>query len=81
VSGKRRDLTTDEKKLWRRVAAGVKTKRALPPETEAGEIREPPKKSAPGFGCAAAAASQIQSANKLITPESRKRKARAARQA
>lgn len=30
MSGKRRDLTSDEKKLWRRVATGVKTKRTLP---------------------------------------------------
>jgi DNA-nicking Smr family endonuclease len=42
VSGKRRDLTTDEKKLWRRVAAGVKTRRALPPEDA-----EPAERSGP----------------------------------
>jgi DNA-nicking Smr family endonuclease len=47
VSGKRRDLTTDEKKLWRRVAAGVKARRALPPEDIETEDRsEPAKRSA-----------------------------------
>jgi DNA-nicking Smr family endonuclease len=47
VSGKRRDLTTDEKKLWRRVAAGVKSKRALPVEDDGPtEQSEPVKRSA-----------------------------------
>ncbi len=47
MSGKRRDLTADEKKLWRRVAVGVKSKRALPPEEiEADQIREPVKRIA-----------------------------------
>ena len=32
MSKKQRDLTADEKKLWRRVAASVKTRKALPPE-------------------------------------------------
>jgi DNA-nicking Smr family endonuclease len=40
VSGKRRDLTTDEKRLWRRVAAGVKPRRALPPAGD-GDAKEP----------------------------------------
>jgi DNA-nicking Smr family endonuclease len=44
VSGKRRDLTADEKKLWRRVAAGVKTRRALPPEDVEPEQRSEPAK-------------------------------------
>ncbi len=38
MSKKQRDLTADEKKLWRRVAASVKTRKALPPEpAEEGE--------------------------------------------
>jgi len=40
VSKKQRDLTADEKKLWRRVAASVKTRKALPPEP--AEHDEPP---------------------------------------
>jgi DNA-nicking Smr family endonuclease len=47
VSGRRRDLTTDEKKLWRRVAAGVKSKRALPADDDAAvEQRQPAKRGA-----------------------------------
>lgn len=34
MSGKRRDLTSEEKHLWRRVAATVKPRRALKPEPE-----------------------------------------------
>jgi len=37
VSKSKRELSTDEKKLWRRVAASVKTRRALPVE----EAEEP----------------------------------------
>jgi DNA-nicking Smr family endonuclease len=37
VSKSKRELSIDEKKLWRRVAAGVKARRALPPE----EAEEP----------------------------------------
>ncbi len=40
MTKKQRDLTTDEKKLWRRVAASVKTRRPLPADVE--EIEEPP---------------------------------------
>lgn len=40
MSKKQRDLTTDEKKLWRRVAASVKTRRPLP-AAEADEADEP----------------------------------------
>jgi len=32
VSKRKRELTTDEKKLWRRVAEGVRTRKPLPPE-------------------------------------------------
>ncbi len=34
MSKKHRDLNADEKKLWRRVAASVKTRRPLPTETD-----------------------------------------------
>lgn len=40
MSKKQRDLTTDEKKLWRRVAASVQTRRPLPDAPE--ETDEPP---------------------------------------
>lgn len=48
MSKKQRDLTTDEKKLWRRVAASVKTRRPLPAD-DVGETEELPasKRSAP----------------------------------
>lgn len=42
--GKRRDLTAEEKKLWRRVASHVKTRRPLEPEAD--EAFEPPKRTA-----------------------------------
>ena len=41
MSKKQRDLTTEEKKLWRRVAASVKSRRALP-VVEADAIEDPP---------------------------------------
>jgi DNA-nicking Smr family endonuclease len=63
VSKKHRDLTTDEKRLWRRVAASVKTRRSLPPEPEEAEappvlkrrtpIAEPTPSRAPGRAKAA----------------------------
>jgi DNA-nicking Smr family endonuclease len=43
VSKNKRDLTGDEKKLWRRVAASVKPRRPLPAED--AEEPLPPKKS------------------------------------
>lgn len=43
MSKKQRDLTVDEKKLWRRVAASVKTRRPLP----AVEADEPDERRAP----------------------------------
>lgn len=43
MSKNKRDLTGDEKKLWRRVAASVKTRRPLPAED--AEEPLPPKKS------------------------------------
>lgn len=48
MTKKRRDLTVEEKKLWRRVATTLKTRRPLPVETEdIGEEPEPPKRAAP----------------------------------
>lgn len=41
MSKSKRDLTGDEKKLWQRVAAGVKARRPLPPDEE--DAVEPPK--------------------------------------
>lgn len=41
MSKKQRDLTTDEKKLWRRVAASVKSRRPMP-VADADEVEEPP---------------------------------------
>ena len=41
MSKKQRDLTTDEKKLWRRVAASVKARKPLP-VADADEIEEAP---------------------------------------
>lgn len=55
MTRRQRDLTADERKLWRRVAASVKTRRASPPETDEVEERpaarrivaSPPAKTAP----------------------------------
>lgn len=44
MSKKQRDLTTDEKKLWRRVAASVKTRRQIPADVEDVEERPAPKR-------------------------------------
>lgn len=46
MTKKQRDLTTDEKKLWRRVAASVKTRRALPADEEGPEELAPAKRVA-----------------------------------
>lgn len=46
MSKKYRDLTVDEKKLWRRVAASVKTRRPLPADAEEADERPPPKRVA-----------------------------------
>lgn len=46
MSKKQRDLSADEKKLWRRVAASVKTRRPLPKESDEPEEREPPRRVA-----------------------------------
>ncbi len=53
MSKKQRDLTADEKKLWRRVAASVKTRRPLPADADEPEaprttkrIAHPPPKAA-----------------------------------
>lgn len=46
MSKKQRDLTVDEKKLWRRVAASVKTRRALPVVDEEHEEAPSPKRAA-----------------------------------
>jgi DNA-nicking Smr family endonuclease len=46
VSKKQRDLTVDEKKLWRRVAASVKTRRPLPADAHDAEEQPAPKRSA-----------------------------------
>lgn len=45
MSKKQRDLTADEKKLWRRVAASVRTRRPLPVESEEPDEHEPPKRA------------------------------------
>lgn len=47
MSKKQRDLTTDEKKLWRRVAASVKTRKPLPALAEEAEEPAPAKTRAP----------------------------------
>ena len=46
MSKKQRDLTTDEKKLWRRVAASVKTRRPMSADVEDVEERPAPKRVA-----------------------------------
>jgi DNA-nicking Smr family endonuclease len=46
VTTKRRDLTIDEKKLWRRVAASVKTRRPLSADVEPEEPPTPAKRAA-----------------------------------
>lgn len=43
MSGKKRNLSPDEKLLWRRVAATVKARRALAPEPEEDAAPEPIK--------------------------------------
>lgn len=45
MTKRQRDLTTDEKKLWRRVAASVKTRRPLPVDVEDSTELAPPKRS------------------------------------
>jgi len=42
VSKGKRELSGEEKKLWRRVAASVKSRRAQPPEPEDSESPPPP---------------------------------------
>lgn len=44
MSKKQRDLTTDERKLWRRVAASVKTRRPIPTDVEEVEEKPAPKR-------------------------------------
>ncbi len=44
MSKRRRDLTADEKKLWRRVAATVKTRRPIPDEIDEVEETPAPKR-------------------------------------
>ncbi len=46
MSKKQRDLTTDEKKLWRRLAASVKTRRPIPTDVEEGDEKPAPKRAA-----------------------------------
>lgn len=46
MSRKRRDLTPEEKKLWRRVAAGVRTRTPVSPEAEA-DVPAPARRSPP----------------------------------
>lgn len=43
MSRRGRDLTPDEKKLWRRVAAHVRTRKPLAPEDEAPASEPPPR--------------------------------------
>ncbi|MGD9814344.1 MAG: Smr/MutS family protein [Hyphomonadaceae bacterium] len=48
MSKSKRDLTAEERKLWRRVAAGVKARKPLPPpEDEAPEVRAPRVRAKP----------------------------------
>lgn len=47
MTKKQRDLTTDEKKLWRRVAASVKTRKPLPAVVEETETPPPAKRAPP----------------------------------
>lgn len=46
MSKSKRDLTGEEKRLWRRVAASVKTRRALPEEAPAEEVVKLPVRAA-----------------------------------
>jgi len=65
VSKKQRDLTTDEKKLWRRVAASVKTRRPIPADVEEVEERQARKRvaqSAPPKAIAPAPATRAKPA-------------------
>ena len=41
MSKRKRELTTEEKRLWRRVAEGVKARKPLPPEPEPAEDPTP----------------------------------------
>jgi DNA-nicking Smr family endonuclease len=66
VSGKRRDLTADEKKLWRRVASNVKTRR--PPEPETEDVSEPPKRAAKAPISAPAAPSKAPAPKRAPPP-------------
>ncbi|MBK6704180.1 MAG: Smr/MutS family protein [Caulobacteraceae bacterium] len=45
MSKKKRELTVDEKKLWRRVAASVKTRRPVPAEPEDADEAPAPKRA------------------------------------
>ncbi|MBL8547236.1 MAG: Smr/MutS family protein [Hyphomonadaceae bacterium] len=50
MTKKQRDLTTDEKKLWRRVAASVKARRPLSVDTDDAEEPPPVKRVAARIG-------------------------------
>lgn len=45
MSKGKRDLTAEERRLWRRVASSVKTRRTLPPEDHVERIVSPPRKA------------------------------------
>lgn len=76
MSKKQRDLTTDEKKLWRRVAASVKSRRPIPvvdgddideaPAPKRVAATMPPKVSAPVVRTKAAPAPQDRGNEKRV---------------
>ncbi len=70
MSKKRRDLTADEKTLWRRVAASVKTRRALPADDEE-HVEPPPDKRAAAASPAKTAAPVAPRAKHAPPPQDR----------
>lgn len=72
MSKSKRELSTDEKKLWRRVAASVKMRRALP--AEEAEEPAPPSKSLARRAekTVAVAPTPVRSAPKATPPPARR---------
>jgi DNA-nicking Smr family endonuclease len=78
VSKKQRDLTVEEKNLWRRVAASLKMRRALPQEDEHADEPKPARRasSAPVVKTATPARSPPQRPPQLRGNEKRVRRGR-----
>jgi len=70
VSKKQRDLTTDEKKLWRRVVTSVKSRRPLP-VADADDVDEAPAPKRVAVKTAPKAAVHVARAKSAPAPQDR----------